>query len=226
VGFLKQEDFRMKKKGDFRTLKKTKKGKKQRREMESKRIRFGLTYKGGVRFVKEALNGVQVRSIECVSVNELHYVLVTTHRPCTISRISEALKGYNETAEARLELESFNGDDVVTFSKAQGYMQHLFYAPFALAKKSEEGGGQSSYWCWNAEEDSTNTKKRASKELQSDFVESVVTPSEKKRASVTPTREVSPSLCWWVFMCLPDNFLGSKLRCASGNRGRLPTSSP
>ena len=158
--------------------------------MDSKRVRFGLTYKGSVRFFKEVLDGVDLKGIECVSAEDLHYVLVTTHKPCATSAIADALKQFNEKAEHQMEVVPFNGTEIVTFSKAQGYMQHPFYAPFQTAKKAEESGGNTTYWCWNADDVDGSTGKRANKELESDLVQSVIKPSANKRARVAPAREV------------------------------------
>ena len=184
----------MKKKGDLASedAKKNISGREKQREgkMDSKRVRFGLTYKGSVRFFKEVLDGVDLKGIECVSVDDLHYVLVTTHKPCATSNISDALQRFNEKAEQRMELVPFNGKEIVTFSKAQGYVQDPFYAPFLAAKKAEETGGQSSHWSWSADDVAGITGKRANKELESDLVQSVIKPSANKRARVAPAKEV------------------------------------
>ena len=181
----------------------------------SKRVRFGLTYKGAVRFFKEVLNGVDLRSIECVSVDDLHYVLITTNKPCAMSCISDAMKQHNEKAEQKMEVVPFDGAEIVTFSKAQGYMQHPFYAPFQAAKKEEEAGGKSSHWCWNVDDVTSVTGKRASKELESDLVQSVITPSMEKRARVAPTREVSRVLPGFACVCAD---VGGPLQHVPGRR--------
>ena len=169
--------------------------------MDSKRVRFGLTYKGAVRFFKEVLDEVDLRSIECVSVDDLHYVLITTHKPCAMSCILDAMKKHNEKSTQQMEVVPFDGAEIVTVSKAQGYLQHPFYAPFQAAKKEEEAGGKSSYWCGHADEATSATGKRASKELESDLVPSVITPSMEKRARVAPTREVG-RVCAWICVCV------------------------
>ena len=157
--------------------------------MDSKRIRFGLTYTGGIRFMKDVVEGVDLKSIECVSVENVHYVLLTLVKPCHTCDVVDGIRAFNEKIEdedKRLRVIPFQGEDIVTFAKAQGYMQHPFYAPFEEAKKTELDGGSTTYWCWEAE----GPCKRVAKELESDFVETCVKPASKKRAGVAPGREV------------------------------------
>ena len=157
------------------------------KSVDIKRIRFGITYKGSVRFVKEVVeDSVELKSLECVSVDELHYVLLTLAKPYTTSSINDAILKFNEKAEEgkRLEVVPFQGVDIVTFAKAQGYTQHSFYAPFEVAKSAEKEGGNSSYWVWTA----PGVIKRVSKELESDFVEGTIKPTAEKRKCAAPGR--------------------------------------
>lgn len=165
------------------------------KSVDTKRIRFGIAYKGGVRFVKEVVeDAVELKSLECVSVDELHYVLLTLAKPYTTSSINDAILKFNEKAEEgkRLEVVPFEGADIVTFAKAQGYMQHPFYAPFEAAKSAEKEGGSSSYWVWTAPEDGAS--KRVSKELESDFVEGSIKPTAEKRQCIAPGRTGSATM--------------------------------
>ena len=154
-------------------------------------------------FFKEVMTGVEVRHIECVSdVDGVHFVLVTVAKPCTVNCITDAIRAYNAEKDesGRIEIVPFSGADVVTFSKAQGYMQHSFYAPFEAAKKCEEAGGESSYWFWNSENGGQTMQKRACKQLVSDLVENSVKPAAEKRTSVTPVREVMFGICFFSGM--------------------------
>ena len=82
--------------------------------MESKRIRFGLTYKGSVCFTKDILGeSVDVRSIECVTVDEIRHVLITLNKPRYTVCIVNAIKQYNEANEDRIELIAHDGVDII-----------------------------------------------------------------------------------------------------------------
>jgi hypothetical protein len=146
--------------------------------MGSKRIRFGLSYKGSMPFTADVLGSIDVRCIERVTVGDVHHVLITLGKPRQTACIVKAVNEYNEAKDDKLEL-----DEIVTFTKAQGYMQHPFYAPFDAALKLKVGeDGGFAYSIWN---DDNADKKRAAKELEVDMTESSVKPSSEKRARTT-----------------------------------------
>jgi hypothetical protein len=142
-----------------------------------KRTRFALVFNGtrapamGGEFLKE----LDVIKAEGCEHDGKQFVIFTTRKPRKSADVSNAVKAFNESAEEKMHLVSYeNEPEIVVFDRGNCYRKH----PISKIIQSAMNGDDVS-WAWSVMADSEAKKKRAS-----DLVEASIRPSASKRVAV------------------------------------------
>ena len=113
------------------------------------------------------------------------FVIFTVSKPRKASEVLDSIKNYNEDAEEKMNLISFqDGPEVAVFDRGNCFRSHPISKIIQSAVAEEES------WVWSVVVDSDGKKKRAVNELESDLVETSIRPATTKRMASRPVEVI------------------------------------